>query len=137
MGRITTSAEETLEVGRELGLSLQGQKNVVICLYGELGAGKTTFAKGLVAGIVGLDPDEIASPTFVYCNCYGDTVYHFDLYRLSNSDEFLAMGFDEALESAGICVIEWAERINDLLPKNAKSITFSHVDETTRRIDGL
>ena len=120
-------------MGLEFGRSLKAGD--IVCLYGELGAGKTTFAKGLVAGAAGCDPDEVASPTFVYVNVY-DGVNHFDLYRLAGSDAFVALGLDEML-GEGICCIEWAERISDLLPDDVIRITLSHVDETTRRMDGL
>ena len=131
---VSHSAEETMEWGRELGSSLQGK--VVICFFGDLASGKTTFIKGLVEGAAQVDSSLVQSPTFVYLHIYkGEkTVYHFDLYRLRDSDAFLSMGFEEYLESDGICCIEWSERIKSLLPDNFISVTLTHEGENKRRI---
>ncbi|MFN4174861.1 MAG: tRNA (adenosine(37)-N6)-threonylcarbamoyltransferase complex ATPase subunit type 1 TsaE, partial [Parachlamydiaceae bacterium] len=102
----------------------------IVCLFGELGAGKTTFIRGLAEGL-GIDPGQVSSPTFVYLNIYeGQTpLYHFDLYRLNGVEAFLSMGFDEILFSPGIKCIEWSERISEILPKEAIKITLSHERE--------
>jgi tRNA threonylcarbamoyladenosine biosynthesis protein TsaE len=127
------SADETIEIAYRLGKNLE--TNSVLCFFGDLGAGKTTFIKGLVKGINEAET-EISSPTFVYLNIYpgSKTVYHFDLYRLRDADEFLSMGFDEFLTAGGICCIEWSERIRDLLPAHCVQISLEHVSENSRTI---
>jgi len=131
---ITNSAEETFQLGKRLGALLPG--NSVLLFYGDLAAGKTTFIKGLVAGANDFPFEEVNSPTFVYLNLYegNPTVYHFDLYRLHDSDEFLGMGFDEYFFSGGICCVEWAERIQDLHPSNAITVTMTHNKKNSRHI---
>jgi tRNA threonylcarbamoyladenosine biosynthesis protein TsaE len=126
------SADQTISFGYDFGSRLSDGS--IVCLFGDLGAGKTTFAKGLAAGAAGIDIQQVNSPTFVYLNIYQGrrTVYHFDLYRLNNADEFLSMGFDEMLFSNGICCIEWSERIASLLPPGCIKITLDHLGETSR-----
>ena len=101
----------------------------IIVLSGELGSGKTKFVQGVLKHF-GLE-DEIPSPTFTIVNEYNAgeiNIYHFDVYRLEDSDEFYAMGGDE-LFSTGICLIEWGEMIEDILPKPYTKITFSKNDD--------
>lgn len=128
------SEAETIALGREFGKSLPD--NSVICFFGDLGAGKTTFIKGLANGIADYPPEKVNSPTFVYLNIYSGTknVYHFDLYRLRDSDEFLSMGFEEMFNADGICCIEWSEKIADLLPSHCLYVTMSHVGDHQRTI---
>lgn len=134
MERFKTHSEaETINIGYQLGQRLQS--NSVLCFFGDLGAGKTAFIKGIVSA-VGKEAHTVNSPTFVYLNIYEGqpTVYHFDLYRLTNSKEFLEMGFDEFLFAGGICCIEWSERIAHLLPKDCLRIAIEHVGESQREI---
>jgi tRNA threonylcarbamoyladenosine biosynthesis protein TsaE len=107
-----------------------------VCLFGELAAGKTTFIKGLVYGAAQVDPSIVQSPTFTYLHIYEGQkkVYHFDLYRLRDIDEFLSMGFDEYFDAEGICCIEWSERIAAYLPANSLSVILQHVQEDQRLI---
>lgn len=139
MGRdgriITNSAEETIAFGERLGSQLK--PNDVLCFFGDLGAGKTTFIKGIVLGATGLAPEEVTSPTFAYLNIYGNTptVYHFDLYRLNSLDEFVSSGFEEYLFAGGMACIEWSEKIAPILPKHAIKLFLFHESETTRRIE--
>ncbi len=101
----------------------------IIVLSGELGSGKTKFVQGVLKHF-GLE-NEISSPTFTIVNEYNAgeiNIYHFDVYRLEDSDEFYAMGGDE-LFSTGICLIEWGEMIEDILPKPYTKITFSKNDD--------
>lgn len=128
------SAEETYHFGYHLGKQLT--PNTVLCFFGDLAAGKTTFIKGVAAGAAQIDPDFVQSPTFTYLNIYeGQTsVYHFDLYRLKDIDEFLSMGFDEYFDAQGICCIEWSERISAYLPANSIHISLFHDGEGRRRI---
>jgi tRNA threonylcarbamoyladenosine biosynthesis protein TsaE len=131
---ITHSAEETIALGEKIGRSLPS--NTVVCFFGDLAAGKTTFIKGLVLGATLASEDLVNSPTFVYLNIYeGEkTVYHFDLYRLQDSDEFFAMGFQEFFCANGICCIEWAERIELALPPQILRIDLEHYGIDCRKI---
>src|SRR5512143_665387 len=112
---ITSSPEQTWEIGRLLGIQLGAGDTV--CLYGDLGAGKTNFAYGIARG---LDVQEqyITSPTFVFVNEYEGRIpfYHIDLYRLKEDSELESIGFEEYVDSDGATVIEWAERAEDALP---------------------
>ncbi|MCH9621829.1 MAG: tRNA threonylcarbamoyladenosine biosynthesis protein TsaE [Chlamydiia bacterium] len=106
----------------------------IITLKGDLGAGKTTFARFLCKhlGIKSI----ISSPTFTYLNIYEDKVAHFDLYRLKNKDQFFALGFEEYIESEFITLIEWPEIIEAHLPQDTIRVSFSHVN-SKRRIEIL
>lgn len=130
----SSSEEQTMQHAYQFGQSLV--PNSIVCFHGDLGAGKTTFIKGLVSGATNCLPSEVNSPTFVYMNIYEGqkTVYHFDLYRLNHADEFLGMGFDDLLYANGICCIEWAERIQNLIPPHAISVTIQHTGEHERHI---
>jgi tRNA threonylcarbamoyladenosine biosynthesis protein TsaE len=130
----TNSSEETESIGRQLGQSLP--ENSIVCLFGDLAAGKTTFVRGIASAFSELGQADISSPTFVYLNIYEGkrTIYHFDLYRLRDADEFLSMGFDEILFSGGICCMEWSERIADLLPANCIHVAIDHIAENIRKI---
>jgi tRNA threonylcarbamoyladenosine biosynthesis protein TsaE len=132
---LTHSAEETVSCGRTFGECLL--PGDIVCFFGDLAAGKTTFIKGLVAGAAGLQWDrKVNSPTFTYLNMYegSKTIYHFDLYRLKGIDEFLAMGFDEFFTAGAICCIEWAEKLSPLLPPSCIKVTMKHEGENLRRI---
>lgn len=120
-----------MALGAELGKSLK--PGSVICFEGELGAGKTTFVKGLVQGMSGVAAEKVVSPTFVYLNSYGD-VHHFDLYRLSGVDEFFSLGFEEFLRGEGMCCIEWSERIASIIPPEAIKVSLAHKTEGSREI---
>jgi tRNA threonylcarbamoyladenosine biosynthesis protein TsaE len=131
---ITGSAQETLELGVELAKELPSR--AVVCLYGDLGAGKTTLIKGLAAGICGCPVEEITSPTFLIMHLYegAGTVAHFDLYRLSSSESLVALGGDELFGVADLCCIEWPERIEGLYIPNRWNIWIEQLDQETRRI---
>lgn len=131
---ISQTAEDTKRLGKAIGETLP--ENAVLALYGDLGAGKTTFIRGLVEGI-GVDPRCVCSPTFNFLNIYegNRTVYHFDLYRLPSAQEFFAAGFEEYLSAGGICCIEWAEKLGDLMPQNAIRVTFSYTGQESRSIE--
>ena len=130
----TNSANETLALGRKIAPFLK--KGDVIVLLGDLGAGKTLFVSGL------LDfynkKDEASSPTFTIVNEYNLkddlTLFHFDVYRLESSDEFLAIGGDEFFDK-GISVIEWGNKISDVLPKDSLFINIEKdPDDINKRI---
>lgn len=113
---ITNSEQETKNLARDLASKID--KNAVIVLSGELGAGKTKFTEGFLS-YFGLE-NEISSPTFTIVNEYKNekaTIYHFDVYRLADVDEFYAIGGEEYF-SKGICIVEWGEIIEEVLPKD-------------------
>lgn len=119
---ISNSENDTMKLAHNLASKLNNGDIVV--LSGDLGSGKTKFTEGFLS-YFGLD-DEISSPTFTIVNEYQkDTtnIYHFDVYRLSSSDEFYAIGGEQYFED-GICIIEWGEQIKDILPKEYLHITF-------------
>jgi tRNA threonylcarbamoyladenosine biosynthesis protein TsaE len=130
---ITTSEEETRTLGYKIGKKLS--PGAIVCFFGDLAAGKTTLIKGLVKGVTGCSEDAVNSPTFVYLNIYDSLVYHFDLYRLSDPQQFLSLGFDEMLFGKGISCIEWSERIQSLLPSSIIRIEMAHCGENSRSIE--
>jgi tRNA threonylcarbamoyladenosine biosynthesis protein TsaE len=130
---ISRSAEETMALGRTYGGSA-GQGDV-FALLGDLGAGKTQFVKGFVAGLE--SSADVTSPTFVLVHEYGGgrlPIYHFDFYRLENRDAILRLGFDDYVFGNGVSLIEWADRHSDLIPSQAKWLSFEMTDENTRVI---
>ena len=124
---ITNSEQETKKIASKIASNIN--KVAVIVLSGELGAGKTKFTEGFLS-YFGLE-NEISSPTFTIVNEYQNenaTVYHFDVYRLEDEEEFYAIGGEEYF-SKGICIIEWGELIKEALPKDTMFITIRK-DET-------
>ncbi len=119
---LSLSLEDTKEIGKEIAKNLS--PGTIVAFFGELGSGKTSLIKNIVAALSNYSPNEICSPTFNYLNIYPGSidVYHFDLYRIKNEDQFLAMGFDEYLYKSGVCLIEWADKITPLLPPEAHMI---------------
>ncbi len=130
---ITSSTEQTEEVGRVLG-TLLGAGDLV-CLFGDLGAGKTHFSYGIALGLQVRD-EYITSPTFTFVNEYQGRIpfYHIDLYRLKDPSELESIGFEEYVDSDGATVIEWAERAEDELPDEKLNVYLSHVSENSREI---
>jgi tRNA threonylcarbamoyladenosine biosynthesis protein TsaE len=130
---ISKSAEQTIAAGRNYGE--QARRGDVFALTGDLGAGKTQFVKGFVAGVE--SRAEVTSPTFVLVHEYSDgrlPVYHFDFYRLEDRDSILRLGFDEYVFGDGVSLIEWADRHGDLIPRHARWVSFETKDEHTRVI---
>lgn len=111
----SNSPEETRRIGREMGAgALAGE---VYALVGDLGVGKTVFTKGFAEGL-GID-EPVSSPTFTILQIYEEgrlPLYHFDVYRIEEPEEMEEVGFDEYMEGEGVCLIEWAGRIAELLP---------------------
>jgi tRNA threonylcarbamoyladenosine biosynthesis protein TsaE len=130
---ISKSAEDTMAVGRTYGG--RARQGDVFALSGDLGAGKTQFVKGFVAGLE--SKADVTSPTFVLVHEYGGgrlPVYHFDFYRLENRDAILRLGFDDYVFGDGVSLIEWADRHPALIPSDAKWLSFELKDENTRVI---
>jgi len=123
------SEEETRNIAKKFAEKLK--VGDIIVLSGDLGTGKTKFTQGILS-YFDLE-DEISSPTFTIVNEYnakdGTNIYHFDVYRLSDSDEFLAIGGEEYFEK-GICIIEWGEMIEDVLPANYTKIIFGRNEDS-------
>ncbi|MDR2539907.1 MAG: tRNA (adenosine(37)-N6)-threonylcarbamoyltransferase complex ATPase subunit type 1 TsaE [Chlamydiales bacterium] len=133
---ISRSAEETFCIGQKIGSTLI-HLHSTIGLFGDLGAGKTTLLKGMIHSAAGIDFQEICSPTFNYLNIYQgklSSVYHFDLYRLLDATQFISAGFDDFFYLKGLCCLEWAEKIDPLLPKKTIRIYITHLNETQRQI---
>ena len=120
---ISKSEQDTISFAENFAKELK--KGDIVVLSGDLGSGKTKFVQGVLRHF-GLE-SEISSPTFTIVNEYTSptvNIYHFDVYRLEDADEFYAMGGEEYFES-GICLIEWGEMIEDILPMPYTKITFS------------
>ena len=135
MQLISKSEVETKKIAKEIASQLK-VKDIII-LEGDLGAGKTKFTEGILE-YFNLQ-DEISSPTFTIVNEYNTSkfnIYHFDVYRLSDIDEFYAMGGEEYFEK-GVCIIEWGEIIEECLPKNYIKINISRdlENENIRKLD--
>lgn len=130
---ISNSEKDTIEVAKKLAGLLRSPDIVV--LSGDLGSGKTKFTEGFLS-YFGLE-NEISSPTFTIVNEYYANelnIYHFDFYRLSSPDEFYAIGGEQYFEN-GICLIEWGEQIEEVLPKEYLHITFNRdFKEDSKRI---
>lgn len=129
----TNSPSQTLKEASKIAATLK--PGDIVALYGELGAGKTVFVKGLVRGL-GIKA-RVASPTFVFLRIYKGkkiTVNHIDLYRGESMVDFKDLGLDEIFDSNSITVIEWAQKLEEKLPKKRLDITFEKLDEKTRKI---
>ena len=132
---ISNSPEETENIGRELARAIEKEnKKFFIAMYGDLGAGKTVFVRGLSSV---LSPtSRVKSPTFTIVNEYrrGKTpLFHFDLYRITDECELDGFGFDEYLEG-GNCIAEWSENLHENLPEGAIKVKIEKLDENRRRI---
>jgi tRNA threonylcarbamoyladenosine biosynthesis protein TsaE len=136
----TTSAEETICVAASFAKNLT--RGDVVALYGDLGSGKTQFVKGICSA---LRAQTLAtSPSFVILNRYSGAdieknellIYHFDLYRIKSLIELYDLGYEEFLQGDGICLVEWAELLSNLLPKQRYDVRMSlGVEENERRIE--
>lgn len=117
----TFCPEETFELGRRIGKNIK--PGSIVTLSGDMGVGKTVFAQGFAKGMGINEP--INSPTFTIVQVYDEgkiPLYHFDVYRISDSEEMYEIGYEEYFYGEGVCLIEWAELINDILPDNVIKI---------------
>lgn len=132
---LSFSIEETRHFAQQIARELK--PGALIALKGDLGAGKTTLAKALISSLIDIDEDMVSSPTFTYLNIYENPelmVYHFDLYRLASEQGFIERGFTDFLHTSGICLIEWPERIDSLLPPHYLKIEMTATDINVRKI---
>lgn len=129
---VTADAKQTFELGKRLAQTLKGGE--VIALDGDLGCGKTVFTKGLAQGL-GISGN-VSSPTYTIVKEYSGRLdlFHFDVYRIEDEDEMTEVGFDEYLKKGGVCIIEWARLIKDILPKNTIYIKMKKLSDSEREI---
>lgn len=127
---ISHAAKETITFAEEYARSLKGGD--VVLLNGDMGAGKTVFAKGVALGL-GIK-EEVLSPTYAYMNDYDGKLYHYDCYRLSSGMQAEALGLCDYFYGNGVCLVEWAENIADVLPENCKRVTINKREGDVREI---
>ena len=128
---ISRSAEDTLNFAKEYAATLS--RGDVVLLNGDMGAGKTVFAKGVALGL-GIE-DEVTSPTYAYMNDYYGKLYHYDCYRLKSGAQAEGLGLTDYFYGDGVCLIEWSENIADVLPEKTRTVSIKKIDENTREID--
>ena len=126
------SEMETFEFAKSL--SNKANAGELYAIYGDLGAGKTVFAKGFAKGL--FVKEEITSPTFTILEEYLGRLpfYHFDLYRINNDTEFENLNFEDYWFGSGVCVVEWPQKAGDRLPNSSIKVNISCIDETSRKI---
>lgn len=129
---ITHSPEETEKLGERLAALLP--RGTVVALYGDLATGKTCLTRGMTRFFT--KEARVHSPTFTLVNEYGDdpVLYHLDLYRLGGEEDLLTVGYEDLIESDGICIIEWADRAASLLPSERLDIFLEHVEDDRRSL---
>ncbi len=134
---ITHSAEETIAWGRELARKLQPP--VLVLLSGELGSGKTTLTKGIVAGLNAATEDEVTSPTFTLIHEYGGEkkVFHGDLYRIENFHDFETLGLEDVFAKSAIVILEWSENFPLKTPWPQIRLRLQHLGGDARQITTL
>ena len=128
----TNSEEETIALGEQLARELPSR--CVVLLTGNLGAGKTTLAKGIVKGLGATSPEEVSSPTYTLIHEYSPRVYHIDLYRIEKLREAQALGLEEIFDRDAVVLVEWGERFPEILPPDHLQIELRHAGGDTRDI---
>jgi tRNA threonylcarbamoyladenosine biosynthesis protein TsaE len=129
----TETEDETIALGEKLAAELPAA--VVVLLIGQLGAGKTTLAKGIVKGLGAARPDDVSSPTFTLIHEYGPSVYHIDLYRLDTPAQVATLGLDDIFDRRAVVLIEWGERFPELMPEQRIEILLRTTEQTSREIE--
>ena len=129
---LTRSEEETISLGETLARRLPAR--AVVLLIGNLGAGKTTLAKGIVKGLGAARAEDVSSPTFTLIHEYSPKVYHIDLYRLDEEREVETLGLEEIFEKNAVVLIEWGERFPRLIPPAPLEIRLEQTEDEARRI---
>ncbi len=134
---ITNTEDETIALGAQL--AVEWVRPVAVLLIGNLGAGKTTLAKGIAEGLRAARAEDVSSPTFPLIHEYGDAgdVYHIDLYRLETVEEVETLGLDEIFSRDAVVLLEWAERFPSLLPAERIEIRIEAQPDESRRIEVL
>ena len=129
---ITHNVEETELVGKTLAKTLKPY--AIVALFGDLGAGKTAFVRGIARGLNSLD--RVTSPTFTIVNEYSGSLalFHFDMYRLGSSDELFDIGWEDYLARGGVCVVEWSENVLDAFDGTEIKVTIDKLSDTDRKI---
>lgn len=128
------SRDQTVEIGRRIGTSLTGGD--IVALIGELGSGKTCLTQGMAKGLGVAENVPVVSPTFTLVNEYPGRVplVHLDVYRLSGPRDLEDMGYEEYFYGGGVVVIEWAEKVREILPEKTIVIRMAFIDENTREL---
>ncbi len=137
MQSISYSVEETEALGEKLARELR--PGDVVTLIGEIGAGKTTFVRGLARGL-GVPAGSVASPSFVLVRQYTSgrmPLYHADLFRLENLPQAANVGLEECYEAGGVTLIEWANKVPGVLPEQFLEIRFEAMDSESRRLTAV
>ena len=128
---ITASREETEAFAREYAKTLRAGD--VVILDGDMGAGKTVFSKGVASGLGITEP--VTSPTYAYMNDYDGRLFHYDCYRIESVAQAENLGLADYFDMGGICLVEWAQNIAPLLPKNCKRVRIRKLSENEREIE--
>lgn len=128
---ISKSVEETIEFAKDYAKTLKSGD--VVLLDGDMGAGKTAFAKGVAQGLC--IEEEVTSPTYAYMNDYDGRLFHYDCYRIESVEQAESLGLADYFDMGGICLIEWSQNIAPLLPKKVKRVRIEKTDEDTRTIE--
>ena len=130
---ITNSERETEQLGERLAQKLPD--GAVVAMYGDLGAGKTAFVRGMARGM-GIDM-RVSSPTFTIVNEYlGEReLFHFDMYRLGSADELFDIGWEDYLGRGGVCVVEWSENVAEAFDGSEIKVEITKLSETSRKIE--
>ncbi len=131
---ISASEARTRTLGKTFATRLQSGD--VVALYGTLGAGKTQFVKGICT-YFDIPPEQVSSPTFTIVNEYNGSagpIYHFDAYRIEQVSEFFEMGYEDYFFGDGICLVEWPDRVEPLLPDDTIRLQFTHLGDDRREI---
>lgn len=127
---LTKSREETSAFAKEYAKTLRAGD--VVLLEGDMGAGKTVFAKGVAEGL-GIE-EEVTSPTYAYMNDYDGRLFHYDCYRIESVEQAERLGLSDYFDMGGVCLIEWSENIAPLLPRVCKKVTIKKISENEREI---
>jgi tRNA threonylcarbamoyladenosine biosynthesis protein TsaE len=133
---LSTSVKETFGIGEKIAKNLG--KGDIVCLFGDLGSGKTVITKGIAAGL-GIKKSKVISPTFVLIRQHRTknnlALYHFDLYRLRDCQDVAVLGYEEFFYGGGISIIEWADRLKQLMPQECMKIRLSVKGKTSRLVE--
>ncbi len=129
---VTNSTQETEAAGTALARSLMA--GAVVAMYGDLGAGKTAFVRGMARGLE--SPSRVTSPTFTIVNEYEGRLplFHFDMYRLASSAELFDIGWEDYLDRNGVCVVEWSENVPEAFDGTQMNVTIEKLSENQRKI---